>query len=245
MTRAQRTALITALALAATLMFPDVAYADENTEYIKWGIHEAYVSGYPDGSFRPGRYMTREETASVFNRLLGNGNSSEKRDIVFTDVGADRWSSSAIYSLVDAGVICGDDKGMYRPEDNITRAEMAVFMSALSQSKSMSKTFSDISGHWAEDSIRKAATQGWISGYTDGTFKPDEYITRAETVLFINNVLGRAPENTDSLLPDMKKFSDNTDTSTWYYFAIQEAANSHEYALKKSGHEVWNLILSS
>lgn len=242
MTRVQRTAMITALAIIVTLMFPDVAFSAENTKYIKWGRHEAYVWGYPDGSFRPNEYMTREEAASVFNRLMGDNQTTEKTDIAFNDVGADRWSGSAIYALANAGIVTGYEDGTFKPENYITRAEMSVLMTALINSDYCKKTFSDIDGHWAEKSIEKAATQGWIAGYTDGTFKPDEYITRAEAVLFINNALCRVPENTDDLLPDMKVFKDNADVNAWYYLAVQEAANSHEYALKSSGYETWNLV---
>lgn len=245
MTRIQRTALITALAIIGTLLFPDVAFSAENTQYIKWGRHEAYVSGYPDGSFRPNEYMTREEAASVFSRLLTDSETGDIADISFSDVGADRWSSSAIYELAGRGIVSGYEGGTFRPDDRITRAEMSVFMSALIDSNCTAKTFSDIEGHWAEESIRKAATQGWIAGYTDGTFKPDEYITRAEAVLFINNALGRVPENTDDLLPDMKVFKDNANASVWYYLAVQEAANSHEYALKNTGFETWNLVCNA
>lgn len=243
MTRIKRTALITALAIAMILIFPDVAYTAENTQYIKWSKHEAYVSGYPDGSFRPNAYMTREEAASVFNRLLEDYETNENENTKFEDVGADRWSSSAINSLVAKGVISGYENGLFRPDDNITRAEMSVFMAALTNSQYTAKTFSDIQGHWAQKSIEIAATQGWIAGYTDGTFKPDEYITRAEAVLFINNALGRMPESENDLLPDMKVFNDNSDTNKWYYIAIQEAANSHEYALKNTGYETWTLVL--
>jgi len=242
MTRIQRTALITAVAIAMTLIFPDIAYSAENSQYIKWGTHEAYVSGYPDGTFRPDSYMTREEAASVFYRLLGSNQTDEYTDSEFKDVGADRWSSTAIYSLASSGVISGYNE-LFRPQDNITRAEMTVLMSSLTDSKCMAKTFSDIAGNWAEKSIRIAATQGWIAGYTDGTFKPNEYITRAEAVLFINNALGRVPSSTEDLLPDMKVFKDNTDDKKWYYIAVQEAANSHEYALNSSGNETWTLVL--
>lgn len=243
MNRIQRTALITALAIAMSLMFPDVAYTAENTQYIKWGRHEAYIAGYPDGSFRPNEYMTREEAASVFYELLGDSETTENTDAAFIDVGADRWSSSVINALAAKGIISGNEDGLFRPEDNITRAEMAVFMAALTDSDYTAKTFSDIKGHWAEKSIEIAATQGWIAGYTDGTFKPDKFITRAEAVLFINSALGRMPENAEDLLPDMKVFKDNADSDKWYYIAIQEAANIHEYALKASGCETWTLVL--
>ena len=105
----------------------------------------------------------------------------------------------------------------------------------------MVDSFTDISGHWAEDYIHEAAAHGWIKGYEDGTFKPDQLITRAEAMTLINRVLNRVPQNVDDLHSDMKLWSDNN-VLAWYYIAVQEATNSHNYKMKNNVYETWTGI---
>ena len=102
--------------------------------------------------------------------------------------------------------------------------------------------FTDVSNHWAEAEIHEAAAHGWIRGYNDGTFKPDQFITRAEAMTMINRVLNRVPETADDLLDDMVKWPDNSDKSAWYYLAVQEATNSHNYDMKNHIYEKWTKI---
>lgn len=102
--------------------------------------------------------------------------------------------------------------------------------------------FSDIASHWAKNEISAAANNGWINGYTDGTFRPNNKITRAEAMTLVNRVLKRLPETAEDLHNDMIKWSDNSDTSAWYYLAVQEATNSHYYDLKENKHEKWSKL---
>ena len=137
----------------------------------------------------------------------------------------------------------GYPDGTFKPNAPITRAELAVVLTRLSVLVQLSadvspKTFSDVKGHWAESEIKTAADNGWIAGYDDGTFRPDNSITRAETVTMVNRMLGRNPE-TLSNTEGMRTFSDNMNPGAWYYVAIQEAANGHEYTRNDKGVESW------
>jgi hypothetical protein len=144
-----------------------------------------------------------------------------------------------------AGILNGYTDGTFQPNQSITRAEFAAiaarFLSSEVEDNGVAR-FSDISGHWAEDSINRAVAAGWINGYTDGTFRPDQPITRAEVVSVINSMLDRIPTE-DGLLDDMITFTDNL-PGTWYYTAIQEAANAHDYDRDDLGiSEFWTAIL--
>lgn len=236
----KKTYAVLATALTILTAFPQTVHAQEKDVYER-GVHTAYISGYPDGSVKPEDYITREEAAAVFYRLLDT-ETEYSISTAFSDIGADRWSYEAVCALESSGIISGDDNKLFRPQDKITRAEMAVMAARFSNSSGGNKTFTDTVGHWAENYIKAAVSQGWLAGYTDGEFKPDNYITRAEAMLLINNVLERRPENIDDLLVDMKKWTDNTDTSKWYYLAVQEASSTHEYVKKENGYETWNLV---
>ena len=152
---------------------------------------------------------------------------------------ADAWFNKAVSTLTNAKIIYGRSGGIFDPNAPITRAEFAAmavrFFGSGSDGPDM---FSDISGHWAQDAINKAANEGIISGYTDGTFRPDNNITRAEAISIINRVLDRRP-HADHLLDGMTTWPDNMDTSAWYYTAIQEATNSHDFVTKDRVYESW------
>ncbi|MDY2670055.1 MAG: InlB B-repeat-containing protein [Anaerovoracaceae bacterium] len=197
--------------------------------------HEAYVAGYEDGSVKPMNNITREETAAIIFRLLDgkvrNDNLVDTNG--FDDVLSTRWSNVEISTLESMQIIRGRSAGEFDPSAPITRAEFASMfarMSTVTASDLNIKPdkFSDIDGHWAAADINKAVALGWISGYPDGTFHPDAYITRAEAMTLINSVLQRAPASADELLTGVT-WTDNTDPSAWYYISVQEATNSHEY----------------
>lgn len=205
--------------------------------------HIAYIQGYPDNTVRPLRYITREEVATVFYRLL----DAEYRSMVFTtnqnflDVKATRWSNKHIATLANAEVILGYKDGTFRPGNYITRAELAVIASRFDNlSPFESDKFSDIKGHWANKYINSAAEKGWVKGYADGTFKPDNYITRAEFVTLVNAVLDRKVTK-DYILKDARQFPDLTEDK-WYYEDMQEAINSHEYEWQEDNTEKWTKI---
>ena len=194
--------------------------------------HFNYIIGTPEGLSLPTANVTRAEVATIFFRLMTDDARAkfDSLDNNFSDVAKGKWYNRAISTLAKAGIIKGDPAGTYRPGDPITRAEMAAIIARFGDFKEGGKTFSDISGHWAQKYIELAASNGWINGNPDGTFKPNNKITRAETVAMINRVLNRQTESNDDLLPvsQMTNWSDNMDTAKWYYRDMQEATNNHK-----------------
>jgi S-layer homology domain. len=197
--------------------------------------HYAYIIGYPDGTVRPNGTITRAETVTIFFRML----TDASRDAVwstensFTDVKAADWFNNAISTMENGGIINGYPDGSFNPNGKITRAEFAAMAIRFFQDAKVGPSkFSDTIGHWAEEAIDKALEQGLITGYPDGTFRPDQPITRAEAMTIVNRVLKRAPHK-DHLLPerDMITWPDNMDKTVWYYADVQEATNSHEYTM--------------
>lgn len=203
--------------------------------------HFAYVVGYPDGTVRPDDNISRAETASIFFRLLVDkvreANLTEQNQ--FNDVSQEDWYNKAVSTMAKLGIVTGRYEGKFVGDANITRAEFATICARFDDSEfTVVDTFTDISGHWAEQDIHEAAAHGWIKGYEDGTFKPDQFITRAEAMTMINRVLNRIPESADDLLKDMIIWPDNN-VDDWYYLAVQEATNSHEYKMKNNIYERW------
>lgn len=194
--------------------------------------HFNYIIGTPEGLSLPTANVTRAEVATIFFRLM-TADARAKFDSLdnnFSDVAKGKWYNRAISTLANAGIIKGDPAGTYRPDDPITRAEMAAIIARFGDFKEGGKTFNDISGHWAQKYIELAASNGWINGNPDGTFKPNNNITRAETVAMINRVLDRQTKDVSDLLPvsQMTNWSDNMDTAKWYYRDMQEATNNHK-----------------
>jgi len=207
--------------------------------------HISYIFGYPDGTVRPNSFITRSEVSAIFFRLLKEeirqNNKSQTNS--FSDVAADAWYVTELSTLARLGIVQGRTDTLFAPLDYITRAEFAAICARFDDSEyEVTAAFSDISGHWAEKEILKAASRGWIEGYGNGIFKPDSFITRAEAVTMINRVLQRSPKTQDDLHKDMITFSDNSDEFSWYYIAIQEAANSHEYNRNADGSESWTQV---
>ncbi|MCY7561501.1 S-layer homology domain-containing protein [Paenibacillus macerans] len=208
--------------------------------------HYDYINGYPDGTVKPLNNITREEVAAIFYRLLDDESRSAylKTGNSFSDVGNTRWSNKHISTMENAGIITGYPDGIFKPGQYITRAEFAAIASRFDKlDERQNDTFTDITGHWAEKYIASAANKGWIKGYTDGTFKPEQYITRAEAAKFINSVLNRKVDK-DGIHKDTKQWPDNI-SGMWYYYDILEATNHHEYSRSESGVEVWSEIKAS
>lgn len=203
--------------------------------------HFAYVIGYPDGSVRPQGNITRAEVAAIFFRLLKanvrDENLTDKNS--FADVAAEDWHNTAISTLAKLGIVEGRNGNSFYPDAVITRAEFASICARFDASAfTVVDNFTDVKNHWAEDEIHEAAAHGWIKGYEDGTFRPNRSITRAEAMTMINRVLNRMPETAADLLPDMIVWPDNSDKSAWYYLAVQEATNSHDFE-KRDIYEKW------
>ena len=211
-------------------------------DWLNGDDHFAYVIGYPDGMVKPQNNISRAEVATIFFRLL----KPEIRDKYltqtnqFTDVSGSAWYNTAVSTMAALDIAKGRTPTTFVPDAPITRAEFAAVCARFdTHLRDGDSDFSDISGHWAEAEIERAATLGWINGYPDGTFRPDNAITRAEAMTMINRVLQRLPENEDDLLPDMNVWPDNQ-PQDWYYLAVQEATNSHDFDRKDDGvHEHW------
>lgn len=206
--------------------------------------HFAYVVGYKDGNVRPQGNITRAETAAIFFRLLKeevrSENLSKHND--FADVTEDSWYNTAVSTMAGMNILKGRTANSFVPQAPITRAEFAAICARFDSGKAEeNNSFTDISGHWAEKEIERAATLGWVSGYTDGSFHPDAPITRAEAMTLINRVLCRMPETKADLLDSMTKWPDNQ-PGAWYYLAVQEATNSHTYKQKDSKYETWTAL---
>lgn len=193
------------------------------------GDHYAYIIGYQDGTIRANGKITRAEVATIFFRLLTDESRDEfwSETNEYSDVSGDQWFNNAISTLANAGILTGYPDGTFRPNANITRAELAVIAAKFDDLTSGTSKLTDIEGHWAEDYINSAYNKGWVSGYPDGSYMPDNAITRAEVVTLVNRVLERAVD-VEGMLDDMVTWSDNL-PSDWYYEAIQEATNSHDY----------------
>lgn len=211
-------------------------------DWLNGDDHFAYVIGYPDGMVKPQNNISRAEVATIFFRLL----KPEIRDKYltqtnqFTDVSGSAWYNTAVSTMAALDIVKGRTPTTFVPDAPITRAEFAAVCARFdTHLRDGDSDFSDISGHWAEAEIERAATLGWINGYPDGTFRPDNAITRAEAMTMINRVLQRLPEDEDDLLPDMNVWPDNQ-PQDWYYLAVQEATNSHDFDRKHDGmHEHW------
>lgn len=201
-------------------------------EVLNKEIHFNYVIGYTDGTIRPNNDISRAEVATIFFRLLTDEAREQYTTTAgnFTDVKAGMWCNRAIATLTNMGIIKGYTDGSFRPNADITRAELATIIARFAKLDVNTETFSDITGHWAQKSIELAAGNGWINGYTDGTFRPNKSIIRAETFAMINRVLDRQTENVSDLLPtsDMNMWSDNMNENAWYYKDVQEATNYHK-----------------
>ncbi len=211
--------------------------------------HYGYIIGYPDGTVQPGGSITRAEVATIFFRMLTDSSRTEfwSQTNSFSDVPSTAWFNNAVSTLTKAGIIAGYEDGTFQPNATITRAEFATIAVRFFEASYDGKDFfTDIDGHWAQQYINDAANAGLVNGYEDGTFGPNKAITRAEAMTLVNRALDRHPD-ADHFLKDMITWPDNSDTTAWYYEAVQEATNSHEYTMKtntdKTKYENWTKML--
>ncbi|WP_099208703.1 S-layer homology domain-containing protein [Urinicoccus timonensis] len=202
--------------------------------------HAQYMIGYKDQTFRPDNQITRQEVAAMFSRLL---NERPQKGMIYSrdykDIPDDLWSATAISYMSKLGLVKGYPDGNFRPFANISRAEFAAMATRFAQLTGGSKTFTDVpKDHWAYESIQRAAEAGWVSGYPDGSFKPDQAISRAEVVAVTNRMLNRFADedyvnhNPKEIIPykDMEK-------AHWAYYPIVEATNGHSYERKANGQD--------
>ena len=220
---------------------PTVTIPDEVPTGLNGNDHYAYIVGYPDKTVRPQNGITRAEVATIFFRLLTDetrdANSTKSNS--YSDVAAGAWYNHAVSTLSAMGIVKGSN-GKFNPNAPITRAEFAAIAARFDdKANTTTADFSDIASHWAKNEISAASNNGWITGYPDGTFRPDNKITRAEAMTLVNRVLKRLPETEEDLHDDMIKWSDNSDVSQWFYLDVQEATNSHYYQTKENQFEKW------
>lgn len=202
--------------------------------------HIAYVRGYEDGTFAPNKSITRAEAITIFARLM-----NEKMDVEasynssFSDVKAGAWYANYIGYMEDYNIINGYEDGTFRPDAAITRAEFAAMASRFDKLENTDKNaFTDVAAsHWAINSINSAYAKGWIGGYPDGTFRPNQNISRAEVVSIVNNMLEREIDAASIAGAQYKTFPDVA-TNHWAYFDVIEAANEHDYT-KDGNKETW------
>lgn len=243
---------------ALTEKISDIKMVSNKTVYAGWRQatvpemlngkdHFAYVVGYTDGEVKPLNNITRAEVASIFFRLLKDEvrDANLTADNTFTDVSEGQWCNTAVSTMAKLGIVKGRTATTFDPNAPITRAELAAICARFDTTvKDGNSSFSDIDNHWAKAEIERAATLGWIRGYKDGTFCPDKNITRAEAMTLINRVLVRIPETADDLLDGMNIWPDNQ-PKDWYYLAVQEATNSHDYQSKGEVYEKWTALIKN
>ncbi|MCL2287070.1 MAG: S-layer homology domain-containing protein [Firmicutes bacterium] len=211
-------------------------------------VHFAYMIGYAeDGTIRPNANITRAEVATIFFRLI----SDDYRAIIwsqansFGDVNLDKWFNNAVSTMENGRLFINVPVGVnFYPNQAATRAEFAVmvvnYLGLGHYRVTGGNAFTDIEGHWARDAINVAYLQGWVNGFGDGTFRPDQLITRAEVAALVNRALGRLPESPSDLLENMIRWPDNMDDTAWFFTYVQEASNSHYHEMKSDGiHERW------
>ena len=216
---------------------PTVTIPDDVPTGLNGKDHYAYIIGYGNNDVRPQNNITRAEVATIFFRLLTDETreANMTKSNSYNDVKDGDWFCCAVSTLSKMGIIKGYEDGSFKPNDPISRAEFAAIAARFDPDGDKTPaTFADVTSHWAKDEISIAANHGWIKGYEDGSFKPDQKITRAETMTLVNRVLNRLPEAKDDLHKDMKTWVDNMDETAWYYLDVQEATNSH-YFKNKTG----------
>lgn len=217
-------------------------YRDNTPAMLNSDDHYAYVVGYADGTVRPNGLISRADATTIFFRLLTDAwrDSNLRYTNDFTDVSDSYWANTAISTMAGLGIVEGFADGTFDPTAPITRAQFAAICARFDTTpeSGTASSFTDTQGHWAEKYIQRAVELGWVQGFEDGTFRPDEYITRAQAMTMINRILGRTPESEDDLLDEMTVWPD-CNPGDWYYLAVQEATNSHSFSKKSGNYEHW------
>ena len=200
--------------------------------------HILYIKGYPWGTVAPDANITRAETAEIIYRLLEASKLNRQRTNPFPDVAMGEWYAQSVTYLASIGIIKGYLDGTFKPDNPITRAEFATMISGFDNLEIANyNKFSDVEGHWAVGYINSAATKGWVAGYPDGTFKPENYITRAEVVSVINRMLNRRIKIGD--IPKWAPSYSDLSEAHWAYTDIIEASVGHEFERQPDGYEKW------
>ena len=222
--------------------YSPVTFVNRRAAELNRRDHTAFLVGYAEGTFGPERNMTRAEVTTMFARLLTEQIEADKAySSTFNDVAKNCWAANYIGYMQQFGIVTGYEDGSFRPDAPVTRAEFAAIASRFEKLTQGSKSFTDVPDtHWAVKYINFAATRGWVTGYSDGTFKPENPITRAEVAAVTCRLLERSADQTyiRSHIGELRTFADVTE-SHWAYWYAMEAANGHDYT-KSGGSENWS-----
>lgn len=222
--------------------YSPVTFVNRRAAELNRRDHTAFLVGYAEGTFGPERNMTRAEVTTMFARLLTEQIEADKTySSTFNDVAKDCWAANYIGYMQQFGIVTGYEDGSFRPDAPVTRAEFAAIASRFEKLTQGSASFTDVPDtHWAVRYINFAATRGWVTGYEDGTFKPEHSITRAEVAAVTCRLLERSADQTyiRSHIGELRTFADVTE-SHWAYWYAMEAANGHDYT-KSGGSENWS-----
>ena len=213
------------------------------SDWLDTDNHKVYLNGYPDDSFQPEKDMTRAEAAQMFYNLLRD--QDVETTVSFTDVAADAWYATAVNALASLEIVNGVGDDRFSPERTITRAEFTTMaMRFCDEIPDGENIFSDVDQEdWFYEYVVGSIQYGWINGYPDGTFRPNDTISRAEVTTITNRMLGRAADEAfvDQHQDSLRIFTDLKDTH-WAYYQIVEATNAHEYT-KDNGTEDWTKLV--
>lgn len=222
--------------------YTPVTFVNRKAAELNRTDHLAFLSGYANGTFEPDRNMTRAEVTTMFARLLTEKMAADQTySNTFSDVAKSHWAANYIGYMQQFGIITGYADGSFRPDASVTRAEFAAIASRFERLTEGTKSFSDVpSSHWAAKYINFAATRGWVNGYADGTFRPNNSITRAEVAAVTCRLLERNADQSyiRSHLSELRAFTDVSE-SHWAYWYTMEAANGHDYT-KSGSSETWS-----
>lgn len=222
--------------------YAPVTFVNRKAAELNRTDHLAFLSGYANGTFEPDRNMTRAEVTTMFARLLTEKMAADQTySNTFSDVAKSHWAANYIGYMQQFGIITGYADGSFRPDASVTRAEFAAIASRFERLTEGTKSFSDVpSSHWAAKYINFAATRGWVNGYADGTFQPNNSITRAEVAAVTCRLLERNADQSyiRSHLSELRAFTDVSE-SHWAYWYTIEAANGHDYT-KSGSSETWS-----
>ena len=222
--------------------YAPVTFVNHKAAELNRTDHLAFLSGYANGTFEPDRNMTRAEVTTMFARLLAEKMAADQTySNTFSDVAKSHWAANYIGYMQQFGIITGYADGSFRPDASVTRAEFAAIASRFERLTEGTKSFSDVpSSHWAAKYINFAATRGWVNGYADGTFRPNNSITRAEVAAVTCRLLERNADQSyiRSHLSELRAFTDVSE-SHWAYWYTMEAANGHDYT-KSGSSETWS-----
>lgn len=211
--------LLLAFLLLAALRVP--CFAQE-------AFHGAYLQGFPDGSIRPEKQVTRAELAEILHRMMSPDARQElTSESAFRDVGCGHWAYEAVRTMAGLRLMLGDGNGNFRPDDGVTGEELSVILERVRAQESGKEALAALSSGWAAQEVTFEAGNGWVMGLHGAVFSREQALSRAELAEILNRILGRTPQSLSDLLVGMPLFSDNLDTEAPYFLAMQEAAIDH------------------